>query len=246
MGVLVGISAAATLLAGMVIFVPEVLARRMPMSWERKLGAAYELPIEANRCAGAKASLDALIDRIDPQARADGFTLELVDLDVANAVALPGGRMVIFSGLLKEMEKGDAVAGVVAHEIAHVRRRHVAAGVIRDLGLGTIVTLMGGGAVAGNAGGLLSLKFTRSAEAEADEDAIAMLRTTGIDPRPTAHLFEQFAKENGDGFGVEFLQSHPLSRERAKRFAASFDKSAAYRPALDSSALKALEAACAD
>ncbi len=241
---LAGLSFVATALAGLVIFAPQAVAEHMPMTWERKLGAAFDIPIEAARCRdpAAQAALNRVVDRLDPKARGDGFSIELINIDEANAAALPGGRMVVLDGLFEDINNPDALAGIVAHEISHVRRRHVAAAMVRELGLGTVITLMGGGAVASNAGGLLSLKFSRTAEAEADADAIAMLRRAGIDPRPTAEAFEEFRKAEG-GF-PEWLGSHPASGGRAKRFAASFDEGMAYRPVLDPAQSKALTSAC--
>jgi Zn-dependent protease with chaperone function len=244
MGLLVGISAVATALAGTVIFAPQAIARHMPMSWERKLGAAYDLPLDAMRCSDkqAEAALEQMVDRLDPEARKDGFTIELLDLDEANAAALPGGRMVVFNGLMKDVDHPDALAGIVAHEIAHVRRRHVAAAMVRELGLGTVVALFGGGALASNAGGLASLKFTRSAEAEADADAIAMLERAEIDPRPTARAFDGFRKLEGGW--PEWMASHPASGGRAQQFAASHRTDRSYRPVLDEAKSKALMTAC--
>lgn len=248
MSVLVGFTAIVSVVAATVIFAPEVFARHMPMSWERKLGSGYELPISAIRCSddGAQEALNAIVDRVDPAARRDGFSLELVDLGIANAVALPGGRMVIFKGLLPDAGSPDAIAGIVAHEIAHVRRRHVAAAMVRQMGLSTVITSLGGGAVAANAGDLLSLKFSRGAESQADSDAVGALRSAGIDPRPTAHLFEKFAREAGEGSGLdaEFLQTHPQSTGRAKLFASSFDARRTYRPVLDKEQAEALRTAC--
>jgi predicted Zn-dependent protease len=216
----------------------------MPMAWERKLGVAFDLPLEAVRCEDkqAQASLDMIVERLDPKARAEGFTIEMVKLDEANAAALPGGRMVVLSGLFEDIDNPDALAGIVAHEIAHVRRRHVAAAMVRELGLGTVLTLLGGGAVATNAGGLLSLKFSRSAESEADADAVAMLRQAGIDPRPTAAAFEEFRKKEGDW--PEWLGDHPASAGRAKLFAASFDANQRYRPTLNPVRAKQLIGSC--
>ena len=243
-GILAGLSVAGTLLAGLVIFAPEAVARHMPLAWERKLGAAYDLPIEAVRCDDrqAGAALQTIVDRIDPSAKHDGFTVELIDLDEANAAALPGGRMIVLNGLFDDIEDTDALAGIVAHEIAHVRRRHVAAAMVRQLGLGTVVTLLGGGAVASNAGGLLSLKFSRTAEAEADADAVAMLRRAGIDPRPTAGAFEEFRRQEGNF--PEWLGDHPASAGRAKLFAAAYDPRQSYRPVLDPARSKQLTTAC--
>lgn len=242
--VLAGISFVATAAAGLVILAPQTIAEHMPMSWERKLGAAFDLPIDAARCDDRQATLalQQIVDRLDPKAKSDGFTVEILDVGEANAAALPGGRMVVFNGLFEDIDNPDAVAGIVAHEIAHVRRRHVAAAMVRELGLGTVITLMGGGAVASNAGGLLSLKFTRTAEAEADADAIAMLRRAGIDPRPTAAAFDEFHKKEGDW--PEWLGSHPASAGRSQRFSASYEKGRAYRPVLGAEQSKALTSAC--
>lgn len=233
-----------SLLAALVIFAPEVVASQLPMSWERRLGAAYDLPVTALHCEDAKAqaALDRILDRLDRGARSDGLAVELADLDIPNAAALPGGRMIVLNGLFEDIDDPDALAGIIAHEIAHIRRRHVAAAMVRELGLGTVVTLLGGGAIASNAGGLLSLRFSRSAEAEADADAIAMLKQARIDPRPTAAAFEEFRKHEGDW--PEWLGSHPASGGRAKQFASSYDPRAIYRPVLGRGETKALLAAC--
>lgn len=248
MAALITVSAALTVLAGVVIFAPEVLAKRMPLEWERKMGAAYEVPIAAARCENPqiRTALNALLDRIDPQARADGFQLDLVRLDMVNAVALPGGRMVLFDGMLDEADNPDAIAGIIAHEVAHVRRRHVAATMVRALGLGTVVTLLGGGAVAGNAGDLLSLRYSRQAEADADADAIATLKRAQISPKPTAELFKRLSREAGEDstFALEFMQSHPLSRGRAEKFAASHVPNTLYLPALSAEDFKTLKTQC--
>lgn len=238
------VTAIATLALGTLVAAPEMVARHMPMSWEKKIGQIYELPVGAVACtdpAGA-AALNALVDRLDPEARKDGLTIQLLDVDDANAAALPGRRMIVFNGLFEEVENSDALAGIIAHEIAHVRRRHVATAMVRELGLGTVVTLFGGGALASGGGSLLSLNFTRGAEAEADGDAIAMLRRAGIDPRKTKIAFDRFRNLELDL--PDWASSHPASAERGARFAASFDPRIAYRPALDAGATKSLFAAC--
>jgi Zn-dependent protease with chaperone function len=246
LALLAGISFVATAFAALVIFAPQAVAEHMPMAWERRLGAAYDLPVEAARCDDpqAAAALAHIVDRLDPKARSDGFTIELTDLDIPNAAALPGGRMIVLNGLFDDIDDPDALAGIIAHEIAHVRRRHVAAAMIREMGLGTVVTLFGGGAVASNAGGLLSLKFSRSAEAEADADAIDMLKRARIDPRPTSAAFENFRKMEGNW--PEWLGSHPASGGRARQFRASYDSRRSYRPVLSQPAAKALISACRD
>lgn len=240
----VTVTAIGTLALGLLVFAPEVAARHMPMSWEQRLGSLYDLPMNAVACAdpAANRALHALVDRLDPEARRDGLTIQLLDIDDANAAALPGRRMIVFNGLFDEVEHPDAVAGIIAHEIAHVRRRHVATAMVRELGLGTVVTLFGGGAVASGGGSLLSLNFTRGAESEADGDAIAMLAKAGIDPRKTKQAFDHFRTLEMDL--PAWASSHPPSAARGARFAAAFDPRAVYRPALDAGAAGKLFAAC--
>lgn len=244
MALAIGATALVTLALGLLVFAPETAARHMPMAWEQRLGSLYDLPIEAGRCddARAAAALDALVDRLDPTARADGLRITLLDVEVANAAALPGRRMLVFTGLFDEVDNADALAGIVAHEIAHVRRRHVAAGMVRELGIGTAVALAGGGALAGSGGDLLSLGFSREAEAEADGDAIAMLNRANIDPAPTKRAFDQFDRMEVDL--PTWINSHPASKARGERFAAARDPRRAYRPALGVEQQRALLSAC--
>ncbi len=244
MAAAIAVTALGTAALGLLVAAPEAVARHMPMAWETKIGQMYDLPVKAVACTdpAGGAALEALVDRLDPTARKDGLTIKLLDVDEANAAALPGRKMIVFNGLFEEVGNPDALAGIIAHEIAHVRRRHVATAMVRQLGLGTVVTLFGGGALASGGGSLLSLNFTRGAEAEADRDAIAMLRRAGIDPRPTKRAFDRFRALEMNV--PAWASSHPPSAERGARFAASHDPAAAYRPALDPASGKALFAAC--
>jgi predicted Zn-dependent protease len=246
MAAAVSITAVGTIALGLLVFAPQVVASRMPMAWEQRLGSLYDLPTNAVACAdpAAAKALKALVDRLDPEARRDGLTIQLLDIDEANAAALPGRRMIVFNGLLDEVGSPDALAGIIAHEIAHVRRRHVATAMVRELGLGTVVTLLGGGAVASGGGSLMSLNFTRSAESEADGDAIIMLRRAGIDPRGTKKAFDRFRAHE---LGIPaWANSHPPSAARGARFAASYNPEAPYRPALGATEARALMIACKD
>jgi predicted Zn-dependent protease len=148
-------------------------------------------------------------------------------------------------GAIDEIDDPDALAGVVAHEIAHVRRRHVTEALIRELGIGALIRLFAGD-VGANAEQIISLSYTRDNEAEADSYAIAMLKKAGISPKPTADLFKQLSKEQGEGYAynAEFLQSHPLSGSRAKRFAAAEEKGVHYRRALSDEEFDALKRMC--
>ncbi len=230
---------------------PAWVAPLIPEQWERNLGVTLVGDFGDLRCvdrAGNRA-LDALAERIEPgitTVRGTGaIRFTAINVPMFNAAALPGGQIVVFKQMLIDSET-DALAGVLAHEIAHVRRRHVTQALVRELGIGSLIRLFAGG-VGANAQQLVALSYTRANEAEADRDAIAALARADIDPRPTARLFAKLSKDMGEserGFDASFLQSHPVNRDRARLFAASFVKGRAYRPALSRDQADALTDAC--
>jgi Zn-dependent protease with chaperone function len=228
---------------------PHWIAPHIPMSWERRLGSTIVGDFGSNRCTGAdgQRALEALAERLEPGSTHGPDAIRIVALDVPmfNAVALPGGNIVVFQGAIDEVDDPDALAGIVAHEIAHVRRRHVAEALVRELGISAMIRMLAGN-VGANAEQLLSLNYTRKNESEADSDAIATLNRVHISPRPTGELFQKLAKKEHEepGFTGEFLQSHPLSVSRAKRFAAAEGKDVQYRSALTDEEFDALKRMC--
>jgi Zn-dependent protease with chaperone function len=228
---------------------PQWVAPHVPASWERNLGSAIVGDFGDNRCRNAdgQRALEALIERLAPGATRGPQAIRAVALDVPmfNAAALPGGYIVVFKPAITETESPEELAGLLAHEIAHVRRRHVTEALIRELGIGALIRLFAGN-LGANAEQLVALSYTRDNEAEADGDAIEMLRKAGISPVPTAQLFRRLSSEDSRGFGysADFLRSHPLSASRARRFAADFDPKARYRPALNRDQSDALFNVC--
>lgn len=245
-------AAAAAVVVAIGYAAPAWIAPLIPEQWERNLGTALVGDFGDLRCtdAAGNRALAALTERLEPgitnAKRAAAIRFTAIDVDIYNAAALPGGQIVIFKEMLTDAD-ADALAGVVAHEIAHVRRRHVTQALVRELGIGALLRLFAGG-IGANAEQLVALSYTRANEEEADRDAIATLRRAGIDPRPTARLFAKLSKEAGEGergaFDAEFLQSHPVSRERALRFAASHTPGRAYRPVLTQDQADALSDVC--
>jgi hypothetical protein len=216
---------------------PHWLAPHVPMSWERNVGSAIVGDFGDLKCRNAdgQQALEALVERVSPGATKGSDAIKVAALDVStfNAAALPGGYIVVFKPAITETDP-EALAGILAHEVAHVKRRHVTEALIRELGIGALIRLFAGD-IGANAEQIVSLSYTRGNEAQADSDAIAMLRRAHISPRPTAELFTQLADDRREGRGIaeQFLSSHPLSRDRAHKFAASFDPKAKYQPALN-------------
>ena len=157
-----------------------------------------------------------------------------------NAVALPGGKVVLFQGLLDQAKSPDEVAGVLAHEIGHVRERHVMQGMLRHMGLAVVL-----GGFDGNGGAtlnnLLSTTYTRGSEKEADDHSINAMAKAGISPQGTSDFFERLAQMDGsDRMGendqnralANYTSSHPLSDDRKNLFRKSRIKGKVYQPSL--------------
>ena len=224
---------------------PHWIAPHVPMSWERNVGSAIVGDFGDLRCRNApgQRALESLVERVAPGATTGPGAIKVAALNVPvfNAAALPGGYIVVFKPAITETDP-DALAGVIAHEVAHVRRRHVTEALIRELGIGALIRLFAGN-IGANAEQIVALSYTRQNEAEADADAIRMLRRAQISPQPTAALFQRLSKEAPE-FSAEFLQSHPLSSKRAARFAADLDPHVSYRPALSRAQSDALFEIC--
>ncbi len=158
------------------------------------------------------------------------WEFHVLNTDVINAFALPGGKVFITRGLLSQMTNEAQLAGVLGHEIGHVTAEHTdermsyaygvqiaaaAAGVageatdqdwLRVLGLGTQVAGTGFG-----------LKFSRDQESEADELGVRYMAEDGYNPKGQVQVMEILKAASGGGGGPEFLATHPLPETRIKR-----------------------------
>lgn len=137
-----------------------------------------------------------------------------------NAFTIAGGHIFIFEGLLKFCETPEELAAVLAHEIGHAEKRHIAKKLTKELGLTLITTILGGGNdnMAKEAGKiLLSKGFDRKYEEEADQYSINMLEKAGISPYKLASFFRRL-DENGLSYNknLEFMMTHPHHDTRVK------------------------------
>ncbi|CAN5340852.1 hypothetical protein BH10ACI1_BH10ACI1_24450 [soil metagenome] len=154
------------------------------------------------------------------------FTIKVIDSDEVNAFALPGGFFFVNKGLILAADNEAELAGVMAHEIAHVAARHAMenAGKGQFLGYGILagILLTGGiaGAVLQNTAGLGQMlaffKFSRSSEEEADKLGVQYLYAAGYDPTAMATMFEKLAAKNQKKPGSlsKLFSTHPQSIER--------------------------------
>jgi predicted Zn-dependent protease len=153
------------------------------------------------------------------------FTIKVIDSDDVNAFALPGGFFYVNSGLILAADEEAELAGVMAHEIAHVAARHATRQMTRGnwANLGTIPLIFVGGGIgyaayqaAGLALPMTFLHFSRSFEAEADYLGVQYLYKTGYDPNAFISFFEkiQAQEKKKPGTLAKAFSTHPQTPER--------------------------------
>lgn len=154
------------------------------------------------------------------------FTIKVIDSDEVNAFALPGGFFYVNKGLLLVADNEAEVAGVMAHEIAHVAARHsvenqTKASLLEYLAMGTSIFLGGiPGMIYQNTAGLgllgAFMKFSRSAESEADKLGVQYMYAAGYDPSAMSTMFEKLEAKNKKkpGLIARAFASHPAPPDR--------------------------------
>ena len=147
----------------------------------------------------------------------------LADDQTINAFALPGGQVFITQGLLKNLTSEAQLAGVLAHEIGHVVARHSAAQVAKSnltqglAGAASIAAYdpnnpgssVAKAAIAAAIAKVISLRFSRNDELEADKIAVDFAPKAGYDPRAMIQVMKMLAQQGGRGGTPEFLSTHP-------------------------------------
>lgn len=235
----------------------EAAAPRVPAAITRPLGEAVVAQISGGRfCTSpeAAAALAGLAARLAPEGgMVEPITLRIADLPVANALAAPGGQVLLTRGLIAEASGPDEVAGVLAHELGHIQHRHATRMLLRNLGMSV---LLGGSDIGRLSDTLLSHAMSRDMEREADAFALAALARAGVSPKGLVAFFERHqpraTKEGASGRGRDlfatlgtYASTHPPTPERLARFeAAARAARGALQPALDEAGWQALRAAC--
>jgi Zn-dependent protease with chaperone function len=224
------IVALTVILAAAVGFGAGYLARHLPFSTELKLAEGFAA--SAPKDSPQRQELQALADRL--AAASDlpaGMAVKVhySDDDTINAFATLGGNVVVFRGLIGKLDSENALAMVLAHEIAHVKHRHPIASIGRGVAIGAILSLVSAsagqsmaGSVLGQAGLLTQLTFSRAQEEQADATALEALARTYGHVAGATELFERL--RTGEGRIGEtlpqFMLTHPHLRERVERIQA--------------------------
>jgi len=222
-----GVGALLVIGIGVGVFVaPRLLASSvdaLPVEVDRQLGDAASGEVDA---AGPEVDdpvvvgfVEQVIARLAPHAATEGFEyrVRVVRSDTVNAYALPGGRIVVFTGLIERADSPAQVAGVLAHEISHVTLRHGIRNVAHRAGLMVAVSIL-----LGDAGGWVELAaetavlaqsndYSRDQETAADAEGVRMMMAAGLDPSGLADFFRHLRDEPGGEVtgALSWLSTHP-------------------------------------
>jgi predicted Zn-dependent protease len=202
----------------------------VPVAWEESVGRSalsYLAPPE-RRCGDPvlSAAMDAIAARLVAAGPRSPYTMRVyvVNRPVVNALAAPGGHVVILHGLLERTDTPEELAGVMAHELQHILQRHTTRAVIQDVGTGLLLMALTGDMTGPLAYGLETaralgdLRYSRRAEEEADREGMKMLLAARVDPAGMIAFFEKMQREEGaQSQALTYLSSHPMPADRIAR-----------------------------
>jgi predicted Zn-dependent protease len=206
-------------------------AFRLPLAWEKPMGEAALAQLRNQiRFTTDSRVLDPLNRLAAPLFAAltnssDRFTLFVTESKEINALALPGGYIVFHRGLLERAGSGEEVQGVLAHEMAHVQKRHGTLQLAQNLGLNLALEQLQGGenrqldSLLRNSGQLLAFKFNRDHERAADDGGWELLEQAQINPQGMVTFFAALnaSMAVGSAPAIPLLSTHPAPQERMER-----------------------------
>ncbi|MEM1382123.1 MAG: M48 family metallopeptidase [Pseudomonadota bacterium] len=212
------------------------LAEAIPLEQEQSLGDAVAKqltalmtltgegrPVFCGAPDGA-AALAKMTDRLTGKLESPyPLRVEVLDHPLVNAVALPGGRVILFRGLIENANAPEEVAGVLAHEIGHVINRDPMREALRAAGTAGILGLLLGDVVGGTAilaasEAVMNAQYRQDAEEKADRFATKLLADAGLPSTPLASFFRSMIERHGDVKGfMKYISSHPQLAERARK-----------------------------
>jgi predicted Zn-dependent protease len=225
-------------------------AKAVPVDWEIKAGDKLFEQVVATKRLVTDSNLNAQLKLITGPLLAGikdnryPLKFHIVEDATLNAFAMPGGNVVIHSGLLMAADSPEEVAGVLGHEIAHVTQRHSIRSILSSAGLFLVVqTLVGDvsgivAVLANNSAFLLDRKFSRDFERESDNHGWDYLLAADIKPQGMIAFFTKMQEEEKrmrekmkeatsidvDPGALEFLSTHPATEDRMKNLQAKWDK----------------------
>ncbi|MBR0702079.1 M48 family metallopeptidase [Bradyrhizobium diazoefficiens] len=206
------------------------LAPLVPKPVERRIGDAAEVQMKTifgrNVCEdpAGKAAFTKLVNRLRDAAGLDDDSMMagVLPTSVPNAFALPGGKVFVLKGLLDKAESPDELAGILAHELGHLKHYDSMRGLIYNGGTSFLIGLLfgdvtGSSAVIFASRSVVEASYSREAETAADTFAIEVMHKLGRSPKPAFELMFRITGKEGGSKLTTILASHPLTEDRLAR-----------------------------
>ncbi|MDH4262618.1 MAG: M48 family metallopeptidase [Spirochaetia bacterium] len=217
-----------------------IIVKLIPVKWDEKIGElGYPSAIASMAPGSTKIedkyvlqSIEEIKNRLSVSLKNTPFKYNITVLKspVENAFALPGGKIVIFTGILLKVDSPEELAGILAHEIMHVEKRHAMKQIVSRMGLSVLFQVIVGdmadaGSVILEVGSeLLSLGYSRNMETEADKEGIILLSNAGIPADGMIQFFKKMSENEKELKSMSWLLTHPLSEKRADELAKIYKK----------------------
>ena len=190
-----------------------------------------------NTDRGMEQRVRAIAARLEPQTRvfrADApawkWEVNVINSNELNAYCMPGGKIMFYSGLIRQLNlSDDEIAVVMGHEISHALREHsreqVSQAIAAQTAIGVGAALLGLGQGSSDIANiayqsLIATRFSRTDENEADRMGLELTARAGYDPRAGVSLWQKMIKANSGGRPPEFLSSHPTDSSRVQQIEA--------------------------
>lgn len=233
------------------------LAPLVPESFERRLGEMAEKQVNivfrekvCNASPAGQAAFDKLVTALRSAAGFDTSVQSAVlSSPIPNALALPGGKIVVFDSLIAKARNPDEIAGVIAHELGHLRHRDNMRSLIYNGGTSFLIGLLfgditGSSAVIFASRTLVTSSYSREAETAADTFSIEIMKKLGRPPKAMGELMLRVTGKEG-GKGLTIISTHPLSEDRLARMSRE-DQTPKGPPLLTDAEWQALKGICAN
>jgi beta-barrel assembly-enhancing protease len=202
-------------------------AKNLPITAEEKWGSvllqSFLVGKKEIKQGPAYEAAQAMLKRLKAAASKDvkyNFKIHVVNDPMVNAFALPGGHMVLMTGLMEKAESAEEVAGVLAHEMQHVIQRHVVKRLVQSLGWRIWFSLFFGGGdvekLAFGMGSLAEISYSRGQEAEADREGAKLMAAARLPIESLGLFFDRLSQKDGTSKMPSFLSTHPESKKRSE------------------------------
>ena len=217
---LIGIAIAITAVYVLLGFIVDITVPLVPVSIENKIGSLFTASLKKKTSLGEERHVQSILDTLlsDLENNAFDITISVARSPMVNAVALPGGHIIIFEGLLKEIKSDRELAFVIGHEIGHFVNRDHLKGLGRGLSLAFIALILGNDNRLSDAIlsplNLTGRRFSQKQESRADAVGLELLYKAYGTTEGSVSFFRMLEKENKISDFAYFFSSHPSPKKR--------------------------------